>query len=372
MFRPDVQDVTAAFPLPYPGDTVVAGLAKIGAAFAVIHVLYAVGAVVEGASPVGLLVVLDVLAGAAFAGLALPGIIRRLPGWRRDELLAGLLALAALATLARVELSESPTAAAEWILVVTAAAFAAGHRWVPLAAAVCGAGAVLTGVQAVLMDWPGGAGPWVAVAALAVGAYGPAVAVGDVRRRAEAAIELGRRQLAEQSVQDLVTGVANRQGLLLVAQPMIDQARRQGEAVHCMMVGVDVPHDAAADGDTLLVAVAEALRGATRTTDVIARWDGDEFIVLGPGTGTSPLEMERRIRSHLALSGVVPRESWQGRISSGVATLVPWDADDLDGLLRRAAQDLALRRSLRRRAAAEVEAEDEETPAPPPADITEH
>jgi hypothetical protein len=35
-------------------------------------------------------------------------------------------------------------------------------------------------------------------------------------------------------------------------------------------------------------------------------------------------------------------------VSIGSATLVPWDDGDLDSLLRRADQDMVLRRSLRR------------------------
>jgi hypothetical protein len=82
--------------------------------------------------------------------------------------------------------------------------------------------------------------------------------------------------------------------------------------------------------------------------------------MIGPGTGTSPLEMERRVRAHLSALPALPRSSWQGKVSAGSATLVPWDSGDLEGLLERAEQDLALRRSLKRRAAARIQAEDDE------------
>jgi hypothetical protein len=116
----------------------------------------------------------------------------------------------------------------------------------------------------------------------------------------------------------------------------------------------------------VLLAVADALKVATRTTDIVARWGGDEFALLGPGTGTSPLEMERRIRAHLSTVLTLPRGAWQGRVSAGAATLVPWDGDDLEGLLQRAEQDLALRRSLKRRAAARIQDED-----PPPSSTSD-
>jgi diguanylate cyclase (GGDEF)-like protein len=149
---------------------------------------------------------------------------------------------------------------------------------------------------------------------------------------------------------------------------MIDLARRQGQAVHCLIVDVDTlrginEEHGTQSGDDVLKAVAEAMGVATRTTDIVARSGGDEFVVLGPGTGTSPLEMERRIRAHLTAAPNLPRASWQGRVSAGSATLVPWDGDDLAGLLVRAEQDLALRRSLKRRAAARIK--DDPDPATP-------
>ena len=65
------------------------------------------------------------------------------------------------------------------------------------------------------------------------------------------------------------------------------------------------------------------------------------------------------MRTHLAAVPALPRSSWQGKVSAGSATLVPWDAGDLDHLLEKAEQDLALRRSLKRRAAARMHADDE-------------
>ena len=104
-------------------------------------------------------------------------------------------------------------------------------------------------------------------------------------------------------------------------------------------------------GDDLLRAVAAAVMAAVRSTDIVARWSGDEFVVVGPGTGTSPLELERRVHAHLAQVTPVPAEVWTPRVSIGSATLVPWDEGDLASLLRRAEQDMRLRRSLRRQRA---------------------
>jgi diguanylate cyclase (GGDEF)-like protein len=208
---------------------------------------------------------------------------------------------------------------------------------------------------------------WLYLGLLVAAAGGLAAAIRQARTGAAIALVQAHRELLEHSVRDALTGVANRKGLELVARPMIDLARRQGHAVHCLVVDVDTlrglnEQHGVREGDEVLLAVADALKVATRTTDIVARWGGDEFALLGPGTGTSPLEMERRIRAHLSSVLTLPRGSWQGRVSAGSATLVPWDGDDLDGLLHRAEQDLALRRSLKRRAASRLQEDD----SPPP------
>ena len=138
---------------------------------------------------------------------------------------------------------------------------------------------------------------------------------------------------------------------------MIEHARRQGEAAHCLFIDLDefrAVNDSLGRGagDEVLVAVCEAVMASVRATDVVGRWAGDQFVVVGPGTGTSPLEMERRVRGDLAESPPVPPEVWSGRVSIGSATLVPWDEGNIDSLLRRAEEDMQLRRSLRRQSRA--------------------
>jgi diguanylate cyclase (GGDEF)-like protein len=200
-----------------------------------------------------------------------------------------------------------------------------------------------------------GADVWDAV--LTVGALAAvAVVVVGVRRtlQAQADDALAARRAADAlRVNDGLTGVLNRRGLELMADPMIELSRRRGEAVHALFVDVDgfalVNDELGYDrGDDVLVAVAEALVGSCRQTDVVCRVGGDEFVVLGPGTGTSPLELERRMREILRAAPPVEESVWPARLSIGSATLVPWDDGDLSSLLGRADSDMRLRRSLRR------------------------
>ncbi len=178
----------------------------------------------------------------------------------------------------------------------------------------------------------------------------------EVQRRVEQSAreraEL-RRHTREQSVLDGLTGAVNRTGADLVAVPMIEHARRSGQAVSCLYADVDglrQVNEAVGlrGGDEVLQLVARAIRDSVRTTDLVCRWTGDEFVVVGPGTGMSPLELERRVRASLLQEAPVATEVWGGKVSIGSATLVPWDCGDLSTLADKAEKDMQLRRSLRR------------------------
>jgi hypothetical protein len=69
------------------------------------------------------------------------------------------------------------------------------------------------------------------------------------------------------------------------------------------------------------------------------------------------------VRARFAADPPVPAHVWPGTISVGQATLVPWDAGDLESLLSRADQDMYLRRSLRRQGPSAL-AEDPRRPVP--------
>lgn len=287
---------------------------------------------------------------AAVLELVLAGVARRL-GSRlpfADAWAAGAVLLAATAGVLSVVLDDD----AVWSLLVLVAVTAAG-------AAVVTTRWLVAVLYAVWVGWLAG----LAAADLTDPAPAWLVALGCVtalsvlasvtRRRLLDALAEAEATVQQVSVRDPLTGLVNRRGLAMLGGQIIEAARRQGDAVHCVFVDIDqlrhvnqvVGEDA---GDDVLVAVGDALRSATRSTDVVARWGGDEFCVIGPGAGMAPMELERRVRERVQLNPPVPEEVWSPRVVAGGAMLAPWDSGSLDTLLGKADQEMYLRRALRR------------------------
>ena len=131
----------------------------------------------------------------------------------------------------------------------------------------------------------------------------------------EARAELARRndelqalalQLEELATHDALTGAFNRRKLDEVVQAEIARSQRYGQPVSLMILDADhfkrvndaFGHEA---GDRVLVALAETLREGIRTVDVLARWGGEEFIVLCPSIDLhEAAELAERLRTSVA------------------------------------------------------------------------
>ncbi len=255
-------------------------------------------------------------------------------------LLAGGNALLALG------LEGEPNLTAYVLLVLVLAGLALpGRRWLAVAHVL-----VWAGWLGCLPALPGGTfRAWVAQLLLAtlLGGVVGLVRRGGIDRLAEAAEGTERA-----AVEDGLTGLLNRRGLTLVGEQVLQNARRVGNAVHCTILDVEglggvnerLGHAA---GDRVLVAVAQALHGCVRAGDVVARWGGDEFCVLGPGAGTAPVDLEKRVRGRLAEHPIEDVPGWQPQVNAGSAMLAPWDDGNLPELLEQADREMNRRRALR-------------------------
>jgi diguanylate cyclase (GGDEF)-like protein/PAS domain S-box-containing protein len=165
------------------------------------------------------------------------------------------------------------------------------------------------------------------------------IMAGIVDISAEKALE---EQLRELATHDYLTHAVNRRHFMDLAIAEVDRARRHGESLSLCMLDCD--HFKAVNdryghavGDRVLRMLADTARRVLRSSDILARFGGEEFVLLLPHTALrGGVEVCERIRS--ALEGVdIPLETGEPlrlTISAGVAEFGA--KDDLDGLLRRA------------------------------------
>jgi two-component system cell cycle response regulator len=104
---------------------------------------------------------------------------------------------------------------------------------------------------------------------------------------------------------DALTGLLNRRAFLESTGREIARARRYNDKMSVVLLDVDHfkhinDRRGHAAGDVVLGAVGRLLGGTVRTCDVVARWGGEEFVLLLPSTGLEGAEqMAERIRAEL-------------------------------------------------------------------------
>jgi len=171
--------------------------------------------------------------------------------------------------------------------------------------------------------------------------------VSSLRHLADAQVAL-----EQEAYEDRLTGVITRRGIDRAFPALRDQAQRLGTPLFALFVDIDglkAVNDSAGHeaGDAVIDATAAALRQHCRGADLICRWGGDEFIVVGLGSGPDPARFELVVTDHLRVTNPAP-ETWSGTLSVGHAQ-APVDEVDLLMLLGRADADMYTRRATRRR-----------------------
>jgi diguanylate cyclase (GGDEF)-like protein len=122
------------------------------------------------------------------------------------------------------------------------------------------------------------------------------------RVQMERTLRVRNEQLETLALTDELTKVANRRGLLRATEAM-REARSRFAAIlldldRFKMVNDQWGHTA---GDAILNGVAATLRRNTRSSDIIARYGGDEFVVLLPATTVKLAEaVARRLAGAIA------------------------------------------------------------------------
>ncbi len=145
---------------------------------------------------------------------------------------------------------------------------------------------------------------------------------------------------------DSLTGLPNMRGFRSAIER--EHARAEREQTHFTVMMVDADnlkttndrfgHEA---GNRLIIRMVETMKHVLRGSDVVARFGGDEFVVLLPNTSaTTGRDAAERVRAAIAAMGFSPNGGTiETTVSVGLATF-PSDSQDIDDLMGRA--DLAM------------------------------
>ena len=144
---------------------------------------------------------------------------------------------------------------------------------------------------------------------------------------------------------DPLTGLANRRQTLELLEQLARDGRLERSPVlmlcdldHFKNINDGWGH---AMGDQVLVAVASALRASTRDDDTVARWGGEEFLIVLPATrGLEPRELAERLRARVEALQVADRHQppVPVTLSIGIAALAAGESGA--GWLKRADEAL--------------------------------
>lgn len=150
-------------------------------------------------------------------------------------------------------------------------------------------------------------------------------------------LEESNRELALQAATDPLTLALNRRAMTEHLQSEYLRVERYDGTFTVVLIDIDLfklindrhGHDC---GDKVLKQLTDFLKKQVRQTDFIARWGGEEFLVLLPQSNSdNALALLDRVRSDLRkLRGELPLYT----VSSGIASYQP--GESIDALLKRA------------------------------------
>lgn len=162
------------------------------------------------------------------------------------------------------------------------------------------------------------------------------------------ALELTNKKLEQLSVTDELTGLWNRRYLWERLAEEIAKARRYNLTLSCLMIDIDNfktindSHGHIA-GDTVLSEIARILKNQCRSHDLLARFGGEEFIMLLYQTGMEGAvllaqRLVKTVESHPFITE--NQKTLKTTISIGVATYSPQTITNGNDLIKKADESL--------------------------------
>lgn len=239
------------------------------------------------------------------------------------------------------QFTESPGGPSFGVLVLAAAVYGSlALRWAPFITSAV----VLTIITstAFVIGSSDEAAAWIITYLTALGA---SAALLFARRRSSLDVAEMAEELARAATRDPLTGLLNRHGLDEALPLLLSAADRAERPVHAIFIDVAALGEVNNrhghhTGDLVLQRTADAMHRTSRTGDLLVRWGGDEFLILGIGERPDVEDFETRLCHDLDMTDLV--DCWEGRLHVGLAV------DHLEGvdeLIRRADEHMYARRT---------------------------
>jgi diguanylate cyclase (GGDEF)-like protein/PAS domain S-box-containing protein len=149
------------------------------------------------------------------------------------------------------------------------------------------------------------------------------------------------RELENMAFRDSLTGLPNRRYIELKIKQALEEAQQFGRVFGLLMLDIDHfkqvndthGHDA---GDAVLKAVSETIGKTLRETDIVARWGGEEFLVLLAGVGPATLcDLAERCRVLVNSTRAILADGIVSVTISVGATLLT-NSDSIESAIKRA------------------------------------
>lgn len=149
-------------------------------------------------------------------------------------------------------------------------------------------------------------------------------------------------QMEVLAMNDQLTGLMNRRSFDVLARARLAQDQQRDMATAFIMIDIDHfkninDRHGHETGDVVLKAISEAIRDNFRSTDLVCRWGGEEFLCYLPGADLHiALQLAGRLRERVEHTRLIL--DLQVTVSAGIALLTP--TDTLEDVIRRADERL--------------------------------
>lgn len=166
-------------------------------------------------------------------------------------------------------------------------------------------------------------------------------------------------EIRQAALVDPLTGTYNRRGFFLLAEQALRAAvRHQRNYVLCFFdlnglkeINDELGHD---QGDDALYDAAEVFRHVFRSSDIIARIGGDEFVVLAEGEASAEAGLRQRVGDEIARHNSAGGRAYRLATSMGVTSFDPRRPSTLGELLQRADRQMYEHKRVTRRSSRPV------------------